>query len=185
MEERKVQLPLDEETILSLKAGDSVLLTGTMITGRDAANQRLFETIQNHQKLPIELKGEVIYYVGPAPSKPGVPVGSAGPTSSYRMDKVAPILMEHGLKGMIGKGNRNTEVIESMKKHKCVYFAAIGGLGAMISKSILNSEVLCYEDLGTEAIHRFWVKDFPAIVVIDSNGNNLYEIEQAKFREME
>ncbi len=185
MEERKVQLPLDEETILSLKAGDSVLLTGTMITGRDAAHQRLFETIQNHQKLPIELKGEVIYYVGPAPSKPGVPVGSAGPTSSYRMDKVAPILMEHGLKGMIGKGNRNTEVIESMKKHKCVYFAAIGGLGAMISKSILNSEVLCYEDLGTEAIHRFWVKDFPAIVVIDSNGNNLYEIEQAKFREME
>lgn len=185
MEERKVQLPLDEETILSLKAGDSVLLTGTMITGRDAAHQRLFETIQNHQKLPIELKGEVIYYVGPAPSKPGVPVGSAGPTSSYRMDKVAPILMEYGLKGMIGKGNRNTEVIESMKKHKCVYFAAIGGLGAMISKSILNSEVLCYEDLGTEAIHRFWVKDFPAIVVIDSNGNNLYEIEQAKFREME
>ena len=185
MEERKVQLPLDEETILSLKAGDSVLLTGTMITGRDAAHQRLFETIQNHQKLPIELKGEVIYYVGPAPSKPGVPVGSAGPTSSYRMDKVAPILMEHGLKGMIGKGNRNKEVIESMKKHKCVYFAAIGGLGAMISKSILNSEVLCYEDLGTEAIHRFWVKDFPAIVVIDSNGNNLYEIEQAKFREME
>jgi len=185
MEERKVQLPLDEETILSLKAGDSVLLTGTMITGRDAAHQRLFETIQNHQKLPIELKGEVIYYVGPAPSRPGVPVGSAGPTSSYRMDKVAPILMEHGLKGMIGKGNRNTEVIESMKKHKCVYFAAIGGLGAMISKSILNSEVLCYEDLGTEAIHRFWVKDFPAIVVIDSNGNNLYEIEQAKFREVE
>ena len=185
MEERKVQLPLDEETILSLKAGDSVLLTGTMITGRDAANQRLFETIQNHQKLPIELKGEVIYYVGPAPSKPGVPVGSAGPTSSYRMDKVAPILMEHGLKGMIGKGNRNTEVIESMKKHKCVYFAAIGGLGAMISKSILSSEVLCYEDLGTEAIHRFWVKDFPAIVVIDAMGNNLYEIEQAKFRESE
>lgn len=185
MEERKVQLPLDEETILSLKAGDSVLLTGTMITGRDAAHQRLFETIQNHQALPIKLEGEVIYYVGPAPSKPGVPVGSAGPTSSYRMDKVAPILMEHGLKGMIGKGNRNSEVIESMKKHKCVYFAAIGGLGAMISKSILNSEVLCYEDLGTEAIHRFWVKDFPAIVVIDANGNNLYEIEQAKFREVE
>lgn len=185
MEERKIQLPLDEETILSLKAGDSVLLTGTMITGRDAAHQRLFETIQNHQKLPIKLEGEVIYYVGPAPSKPGVPVGSAGPTSSYRMDKVAPILMEYGLKGMIGKGNRSKEVIDSMKKNKCIYFAAIGGLGAMISKSILNSEVLCYEDLGTEAIHRFWVKDFPAIVVIDSEGNNLYEIEQAKFREAE
>lgn len=185
MEERKVQLPLDEETILSLKAGDSVLLTGTMITGRDAAHQRLFETIQNHQELPIKLEGEVIYYVGPAPSKPGVAVGSAGPTSSYRMDKVAPILMEHGLKGMIGKGNRNKEVIDTMKKYKCVYFAAIGGLGAMISKSILNSEVLCYEDLGTEAIHRFWVKDFPAIVVIDSDGNNLYEIEQAKYRELE
>lgn len=185
MEERKVQLPLDEETILSLKAGDSVLLTGTMITGRDAAHQRLFETIQNHQELPIKLEGEVIYYVGPAPSKPGVAVGSAGPTSSYRMDKVAPILMEHGLKGMIGKGNRNKEVIDTMKKYKCVYFAAIGGLGAMISKSILNSEVLCYEDLGTESIHRFWVKDFPAIVVIDSDGNNLYEIEQAKYRELE
>jgi fumarate hydratase subunit beta len=115
MEERKIQLPLDDETILSLKAGQSVLLTGTMITGRDAAHQRLFETIQNHQPLPIKLEGEVIYYVGPAPSKPGVSVGSAGPTSSYRMDKYAPILIEKGLKGMIGKGNRSSEVIESMK----------------------------------------------------------------------
>jgi len=183
MEERRIQLPLDDETILSLKAGQSVLLTGTMITGRDAAHQRLFDAIQNHEPLPIKLEGEVIYYVGPAPSKPGVSVGSAGPTSSYRMDKYAPLLIEKGLKGMIGKGNRSSEVIESMKKHKCVYFAAIGGLGAMISKSIMASEVICYEELGPEAIYRFWVKDFPAIVVIDVYGNNLYEIEQAKYRE--
>jgi fumarate hydratase subunit beta len=185
MIERKIQLPLDIETIQSLKAGESVLLTGTMITGRDAAHQRLFEAIQNHQELPINIEGEVIYYVGPAPSKPGYPVGSAGPTSSYRMDKYAPILIEKGLKGMIGKGNRSKEVIDAMKKHQCVYFAAIGGLGAMISKSIMSSEVLCYEDLGPEAIHRFWVKDFPAIVVIDSFGNNLYELEQAKYRELD
>lgn len=183
MEERKIQLPLDEETILSLKAGESVLLNGTMITGRDAAHQRLFDAIQNHEPLPIKIEGEVIYYVGPSPTKPGMNIGSAGPTSSYRMDKYAPTLIEHGLRGMIGKGNRNPEVISAMKQHRCVYFAAIGGIGAMISKSIMGSEILCYEDLGTEAIHRFWVKDFPAIVVIDAYGNNLYEIEQAKYRE--
>jgi len=183
MNERKIQLPLDEETILSLRAGESVRISGTLITGRDAAHKRLFDAIQSNQALPVELDGAVIYYVGPAPASPGHPVGSAGPTSSYRMDAFAPTLLDHGLKGMIGKGNRSLEVIEAMIRNKAVYFAAIGGLGATIAQSITKSEVLCYEDLGTEAIHRFWVEDFPAIVVIDVLGNNLYESEQAKYKE--
>lgn len=183
MRELKIHLPLDEKTILSLKAGDMVYLNGTLITGRDAAHQRLSDCIKQGQPLPIPLKGEVIYYVGPAPAKPGSAVGSAGPTSSYRMDPFTPALLDQGLKGIIGKGDRNQTVIEALIRNRAVYFAAIGGLGATISKSIIKSEVLCYEDLGTEAIHRFWVKDFPAIVVIDAYGNDLYQIEQAKYRE--
>ena len=183
MKELKIQLPLDEKTILSLKAGDMVYLSGSLITGRDAAHQRLSEALAQGQALPISIKGEVIYYVGPAPAKPGSAVGSAGPTSSYRMDPFTPDLLDQGLKGIIGKGDRNQAVIEALVRNKAVYFAAVGGLGATISKSIVKSEVLCYEDLGTEAIHRFWVKDFPAIVVIDAFGNDLYQIEQAKYRE--
>ena len=160
-----------------------VYLSGTLITGRDAAHQRLNQCLSEGKPLPVSLVGEVIYYVGPAPAKPGFAVGSAGPTSSYRMDPFTPALLDQGLKGIIGKGDRNQAVIDALIRNKAVYFAAIGGLGATISKSIIKSEVLCYEDLGTEAIHRFWVKDFPAIVCIDAYGNDLYQIEQAKYRE--
>ena len=177
-----VNLPLDEKSALSLKAGDSVYLSGTLITARDAAHQRLAQCLENHEILPVNIIGEVIYYVGPAPAKPSFAVGSAGPTSSYRMDAYTPALLDHGLKGMIGKGDRSPEVIQAIVRNKAVYFAAIGGLGATISKSILKSEILAYEDLGTEAIQRFWVKDFPAIVVIDAFGNDLYTIEQSKYK---
>lgn len=170
---KKIQLPLTNETINELHAGDSVLISGSMLTGRDAAHKRLYELIQEGKKLPVEINGEVIYYVGPAPAKPGHAVGPAGPTSSYRMDKYAPSLLDLGLKGMIGKGARNQEVIDSMIKNNAVYFAAIGGAAALISKSIKKIEVLAYEDLGTEAIYRFYVEDFPAIVAIDSKGNSI------------
>ena len=170
---KKINLPITDEDIENLKAGDSVLLTGTMITGRDAAHKRLYELAQKGEDFPVDINGEIIYYVGPAPAKPGHAVGPAGPTSSYRMDKYAPTLLDMGLKGMIGKGARNQEVIDSMIKNKVVYFAAIGGAAALISRSIKKAEVLAYEDLGTEAIYRFEVEDFPAIVAIDSNGNSV------------
>ncbi len=170
---KKINLPLTDDVINELKAGDSVLITGSMITGRDAAHKRLYELIEKGEELPVNIKGEVIYYVGPAPAKPGHAVGPAGPTSSYRMDKYTPALLDRGLKGMIGKGARNQEVIDSMIKNNVVYFAAIGGAAALISKSIKKVEVLAYEDLGTEAIYRFEVEDFPAIVAIDSHGNSV------------
>ena len=170
---KKIDLPLTDDVINELKAGDSVLITGSMITGRDAAHKRLYELIEKGEELPVNIKGEVIYYVGPAPAKPCHVVGPAGPTSSYRMDKYTPALLDRGLKGMIGKGARNQEVIDSMIKNNVVYFAAIGGAAALISKSIKKVEVLAYEDLGTEAIYRFEVEDFPAIVAIDSHGNSV------------
>ena len=178
---KKINLPITDEDIKNLKAGDSVLLTGSIITGRDAAHKRLYELIQNGEELPVSIKGELIYYVGPAPAKPGCAVGPAGPTSSYRMDKYAPSLMDLGLKGMIGKGARSQAVIDSIVKNKCVYFAAIGGAAALIAKSIKSEELLCYEDLGTEAIRRYTVEDFPCIVAIDSEGNNVYETEPKKY----
>ena len=170
---KKITLPLTDEAIAELKAGDSVLITGSMLTGRDAAHKRLFELIEQGKPLPVDISGEVIYYVGPAPAKPGHAVGSAGPTSSYRMDKYTPVLLDRGLKGMIGKGARSEEVIESMKKNGVIYFAAIGGAAALISRSIKKIETLAYEDLGTEAIYRFYVEDFPAIVAIDAKGNSI------------
>lgn len=170
---KKITLPLTDEAIAELKAGDSVLITGSMLTGRDAAHKRLFELIEQGKPLPVDISGEVIYYVGPAPAKPGHAVGPAGPTSSYRMDKYTPVLLERGLKGMIGKGARSEEVVESMKKNGVVYFAAIGGAAALISRSIKKIETLAYEDLGTEAIYRFYVEDFPAIVAIDAKGNSI------------
>ena len=170
---KKITLPLTDEQIVDLKAGDSVLITGSMLTGRDAAHKRLFELIEKGEPLPVDIDGEIIYYVGPAPAKPGHAVGPAGPTSSYRMDKYAPSLLDRGLKGMIGKGARNQEVIDSMIKNGAVYFAAIGGAAALISHSIKKIETLAYEDLGTEAIYRFYVEDFPAIVAIDSKGNSV------------
>ena len=160
---KNIKLPLTDDIIENLNAGDSVLLTGTIITGRDAAHKRLYELAENGSKLPVKIDGEVIYYVGPAPAKPGYAVGPAGPTSSYRMDKYTPTLLDMGLKGMIGKGARNQEVIDSIVKNHCVYFAAIGGAAALIAKSIKSEELLCYEDLGTEAIRRYTIEDFPCI----------------------
>ena len=180
--EKKITLPITDEDIKNLKAGDSVLLSGSIITGRDAAHKRLYELIQKGEKLPVDIKGELIYYVGPAPAKPGYAVGPAGPTSSYRMDKYAPSLLDLGLKGMIGKGARNKEVVDAIVRNKGVYLVAIGGAAALIAKSIKCEEILCYEDLGTEAVRRYEVEDFPCIVAIDSNGNNVYETEPPKYR---
>lgn len=180
--QKKIRLPLTEESIKNLRAGDSVLLTGSMLTGRDAAHKRLFELMQAGKPLPVELRGEVMYYVGPAPAKPGYAVGPAGPTSSYRMDAYTPALLDLGLKGMIGKGARSPEVVEAIKRNGCVYFAAVGGAAALIARSIKQEELLCYEDLGTEAIRRYTVEDFPCIVVIDSEGRNIYESEPVQYR---
>ena len=180
---KKITLPLTDEQISTLKAGDSVLLSGTMITGRDAAHKRLFELAEKGETLPVDIKGETIYYVGPAPAKPGYAVGPAGPTSSYRMDKYAPTLLDMGLKGMVGKGARNQDVIDAIVRNHAVYFAAIGGAAALIAKSIKKTEPICYEDLGTESIRRYEVEDFPCIVVIDSEGNNVYETEPKKYCE--
>ncbi len=179
---KKIQLPITDNDIRELKAGDSVLLSGTILTGRDAAHKRLFELIEKGEDLPVDIKGELIYYVGPAPAKPGYAVGPAGPTSSYRMDKYTPALLDLGLKGMIGKGARSKEVIDSMVKNGCIYFAAIGGAAALIAKSIKKEEILCYEDLGTEAVRRYTVEDFPCIVAIDCRGNNVYENGPKKYR---
>ncbi|MGN0551695.1 MAG: Fe-S-containing hydro-lyase [Acutalibacteraceae bacterium] len=172
---KRLTLPLSEEDIMSLKAGDSVLLSGQMLTGRDAAHKRLYELIKSGKELPVDINGETIYYVGPAPAKPGYAVGPAGPTSSYRMDKYTPDLLDLGLKGIIGKGARSSEVAASIIKNKAVYFAAIGGAAALIAKSIKSEEIICYEDLGTEAVRRYTVEDFPCIVAIDCFGGNVYE----------
>lgn len=171
---KRLTLPLSDSDIKNLKAGETVLLSGTMLTGRDAAHKRLYELVEKGEKLPIDIKGELIYYVGPAPAKPGFAVGPAGPTSSYRMDKYAPTLLDLGLKGMIGKGARNQDVIDAIVRNGCVYFACVGGAAALIAKSIKKEEILCYEDLGTEAIRRYTVEDFPCIVAIDSYCNNAY-----------
>jgi len=167
--------PLSDEDVAGLRAGDRVLITGTMLTGRDSAHKRLVDLIEKGEELPVDLKGQIIYFVGPTPTRPGEAIGSAGPTTSYRMDAYSPILIEKGLKGMIGKGSRSREVIDAMGMHKAVYFAAVGGAAALISRRIVSSEILAYEDLGPEAIRRLQVKDFPVIVVNDTQGNDLYE----------
>jgi fumarate hydratase subunit beta len=174
--EKRITTPLTEEKVKDLKAGDSVLLSGVIYTGRDAAHKRLAELLEKGEELPIDVKDAVIYYVGPTPAKEGMVIGSAGPTTSYRMDAYTPALLDHGLKGMIGKGLRNSEVVESMKKNKAVYFGAIGGAAALIGKCVKNAEIVTYEDLGAEAIRRLEVEDLPIVVVIDSEGNNLYEV---------
>ena len=181
MEIKRVTLPLDDETILSLKAGETVLLSGRVYTGRDAAHKRMVSAIEKGDSLPFDLRGESIYYVGPAPAREGQAVGAAGPTTSYRMDAYAPALLERGLKGMIGKGDRSESVIEAIKKYRCVYFAAVGGAAALISKHILSSRVIAYDDLGTEAVHEFEISDFPAIVAIDCLGNDLYKDGPTRF----
>lgn len=178
----KIKTPISTEEVRKLKAGDNVLISGVIYTGRDAAHKRLIELIEKGENLPVDLNGQFIYYVGPAPAKPGYACGAAGPTTSYRMDPYTVPLLERGLKGMIGKGLRAEEVIEGMKKYGSVYLGAIGGAAALIAKSIRKVEVVAYEDLGAEAIHRFYVEDFPAIVAIDTEGNNLYKTEPPKFK---
>ncbi|MDR2522180.1 MAG: Fe-S-containing hydro-lyase [Synergistaceae bacterium] len=175
MEIKRITAPITREAAKSLRSGDSVLLSGEIYTARDAAHGRLVELLDKGEKLPIDIKDTVIYYVGPTPAKPGEVIGSAGPTTSYRMDAYAPRLIELGMTGMIGKGKRSGEVIESMKKHGAVYLGAIGGAAALIAKCVTACELVCYEDLGSEAIRKLTVKDFPLTVVIDSLGVNLYE----------
>jgi len=179
---KHITTPLNDETIASLKAGDQVLLTGVVYTARDAAHKRLIALIKEGKDLPIDLQGQVIYYVGPAPAKPGDPIGSAGPTTSMRMDPYAPTLMEHGMKGMIGKGMRSQEVRDAMVRHGAVYFAAVGGAAALVAKRIKSAEVVAYEDLGPEAIRKLYVEDLPLFVIDDIHGDDLYEQGVAKYR---
>lgn len=183
MAEYRIILPLDDADVEKLRAGDSVLLTGEMLTGRDAAHKRLIALLDEGRELPVEIRGQTIYYVGPAPASPGHAVGSAGPTTSYRMDAYTPRLIEKGLKGMIGKGMRNEQVRRAMQQYGAVYFGAVGGAAALIAKSIRESRVLAYPDLGTEAIHLFRVEDFPVIVLMDAHGGNLYEQGPREFGE--
>lgn len=173
--EKKIHAPLVSEEIKELRAGDYVYITGTVYTARDAAHKRMEEALNQGNPLPLDLKDNVIYYMGPSPARQGRPIGSAGPTTASRMDKYTPRLLDLGLKGMIGKGKRTPEVAEAIVRNQAVYFAAVGGAGALLSKCIVESQVIAYEDLGTEAIRKLTVKDFPAVVVIDSLGNNLYE----------
>ncbi|WP_425446840.1 Fe-S-containing hydro-lyase [Dethiothermospora halolimnae] len=182
MKEIKIKTPLTNEKVKGLKAGDRVYITGKIYTGRDGAHKRLVDSIRKGEKPPFDIENQIIYYVGPCPPKPGQVIGSAGPTTSYRMDDYTPALLDMGLKGMIGKGQRSEEVISSMKDNNGVYFGAIGGAGALISNCIKKSKIIAYEDLGTEAIREIYVEEFPAIVVIDCNGNNLYNIENEKYR---
>ncbi|MCX8059479.1 MAG: Fe-S-containing hydro-lyase [Spirochaetes bacterium] len=180
----KISTPLVDEVIDRLFAGDEVYISGKIYTARDMAHKRLIEVIEKGEKLPIELSGNIIYYVGPTPAKPGEVIGSAGPTTSGRMDPFTPKLLDNGLKGIIGKGNRSKEVIESLIKNKAIYFAAIGGAGALISRCIKSSKIICYEDLQTEAIRELIVEDFPVIVAIDCRGNNIYKIGPERYRKI-
>jgi len=180
---KKVTTPLTTDQINDLKAGDSVLITGYIYTARDAAHKRLVDLLEKGEELPFDIKDQIIYYVGPTPAKEGQPIGSAGPTTSYRMDPFTPTLLEKGLRGMIAKGKRSEEVIQSIVKEGAVYFVAVGGAAALIGKCVKSAEVIAYEDLGAEAIRKLYVEDFPAIVVIDKDGNNYYEIGQKEYLE--
>ncbi len=174
--DKYITTPLTTQKVEELQAGDYVYITGTIYTARDAAHQRMYDTMLQDGQLPIDLQDNIIYYLGPTPEREGQVIGSAGPTTSSRMDKYTPMLLDRGLKGMIGKGKRSKEVIESIMQNKSVYFAAVGGAGALLSKKIKASKVIAYDDLGTEAIRELQVEEFPVIVVIDAKGNNLYEI---------
>ena len=181
MADYSLTTPLSDEDVKKLKAGDTVKLTGTIYTARDAAHARLVDLLDEGKELPIPLEGQIIYYVGPSPTPPGKPIGSAGPTTSYRMDPYAPALLDQGLKGMIGKGARNDAVVEAMKRNTAVYFAATGGAAALISRSITSAEIVAYEDLGAEAIRKLTVDGFPVIVAQDCTGGNVYEEGQKKY----
>ena len=180
--QKKITLPLTDEVLKDLKAGDNVLLNGVIYVARDAAHKRMVEALEKGQDLPFDIQGQTVYFMGPSPAKPGQVIGSAGPTTSGRMDSYSPRLMVAGLKGMIGKGNRSQSVKDAMKKYKAVYFAAIGGAGALISKSIKKAEVIAYDELGAEAIRRLEVEDFPVTVINDIYGGDLYEEGKAKYR---
>ena len=179
-----MQIPLDPKEVKELRAGDYVKLSGIIYTARDAAHKRMSEALERGEKLPIDIEGAVIYYMGPSPAREGRPIGSAGPTTASRMDKYTPGLLDLGIAGMIGKGKRTREVQEAIVRNQAVYFAAVGGAGALLSKRILSSQVVAYEDLGTEAIRKLEVKDFPVIVVIDSEGNNLYDTAAKEWRKL-
>lgn len=183
--EKRITTPLTAEKTKELHCGDNVLISGVIYTGRDAAHKRLVDLLAQGKDLPIDVKDAIIYYVGPAPAQPGQVIGSAGPTTSYRMDAYAPALLDLGLKGMLGKGKRSPEVIASMVKNGAVYFGAIGGAGALLAKCIKKAEVVAYDDLGAEAIRRLEVEDLPAVVIIDSQGNNLYEEGRKNYLSME
>jgi len=179
--QKNITSPIDESTIESLHAGDQVLISGVMYVGRDAAHKRLVETLDKGEKLPFDVKGQTIYYMGPSPTKPGHVIGSAGPTTSGRMDAYTPRMLQAGLKAMIGKGLRSPDVKEAIKKHKAVYFAATGGAAALIARSITKSETIAYEELGPEAVLRLEVKDFPAVVINDCHGGDLYQEGKARY----
>lgn len=181
MAERKITLPLTEELVKTLHAGDRVLLTGTIYTSRDAGHKRMCESLAKGEEIPFDPKDATIYYVGPTPAKPGQVIGSAGPTTSGRMDAYAPTMMSVGARGMIGKGARLPEVIDAMKKYSGVYFGAIGGAGALLAKCIKKAELIAFEDLGAEALRKLYVEDMPLVVIIDSEGNNLYEEGRAEY----
>jgi fumarate hydratase subunit beta len=180
--EKKLDLPLTEKTIADLKAGDNVQLSGVLYVARDAAHRRMVEALEKGETLPFDIRGQTLYYMGPSPAPPGRPIGAAGPTTSARMDAYTPRLLAAGLKGMIGKGERSEEVRDAMKEHKAVYLAAVGGAGALISKTIIKSEVIACADLGPEAVLRLEVKDFPATVINDIHGGDLYTEGKAKYR---
>jgi fumarate hydratase subunit beta len=174
--------PLREEDVDRLKTGDRILISGAVYTARDAAHKRMIDQLDRGEKLPFDVRGQIIYYVGPSPARPGRPIGAAGPTTSYRMDAYSPRLMEEGLKGMIGKGMRSAEVIDAMKRYRCVYMAAVGGAAALLSRCIKSAEVIAYEDLGPEAVRRLEVEDFPVILVNDVRGHDLYEEGARKYQ---
>ena len=182
--DRHITAPINKETARSLHAGDYVYITGTMYTARDAAHKRMYETLLDGKELPVDVKGQFIYYLGPTPAREGQVIGSAGPTAS-RMDKYAPQLLDLGLGAMVGKGKRSHAVLDAIVRNGSVYFAAVGGAGALLSKCITSAEVVAYDDLGTEAIRKLTVENFPAIVVIDSEGNNLYETAIKEYRKVE
>ncbi len=173
--DRYINTPITKEIVRDIKAGDYIYITGTVYTARDAAHDRMYKAIKNGEKLPINIENQIIYYLGPTPAREGQVIGSAGPTTSSRMDKYTPTLLDLGMNAMIGKGKRSPEVIESMKKNEAVYFAAVGGAGALLSKCIKKAEVVAYDDLGTEAIRKLYVENLPVIAVIDCYGNNIYE----------
>ena len=182
---KRLTTPLDDRSVRDLRAGEKVLISGPMFTARDAAHKRLCELLERRETLPVDFEGQIIYYTGPTPPRPGAVIGSAGPTTSVRMDAYSPALIRQtGLKGMIGKGNRSEAVVDAMKRKSCVYFAAVGGAGALIAQCIQAAEVVCYDDLGPEAVRLLQVKDFPAVVAIDCLGNNLYETGPEAYRDL-